>query len=66
MKREVISALGESKSDDAVPALLDAARNDADVRVRTAAVSALGELKTPKAREALLQILKKKDEIGGL
>jgi HEAT repeat protein len=33
--------------------------------VRTAAVSALGDLKTPKARQALLELLKgKKSEAG--
>ena len=48
-----------------MPALLEAAQNDPDLHVRKEAVSALGEIKTPKARQALMQILKK-DATDGL
>jgi HEAT repeat protein len=61
MKESIIEALGETGSDEAVPVLLETAQKDPDVRVRTEAVSALGRIKTAKAREALMQILKKKD-----
>jgi HEAT repeat protein len=49
-----------------VPILIDVAKTDPDVEVRTSAVSALGEIKTPKARQALIELLKgKKDAAGG-
>lgn len=56
----MVEALGNSESDEAVPILLDSARTDSEVEVRTAAVSALGDIKTPKARQALLDLLKGK------
>jgi HEAT repeat protein len=64
MRSDIVDALGETKSDEAVPILLDIAKTDAEIRVRTAAVAALGEIGTPKAREALMEILKKKGEAG--
>ena len=56
-------ALGDTESDDAVAILLDVARTDASVRVRTAAVNALGRIGTLAAQDALLQILQ--GEAGG-
>jgi HEAT repeat protein len=56
----MVEALGGSESDEAVPILLDVAKTDPDVEVRTAAVLALGDIKTPKARQALLDLLKGK------
>ncbi|MGI9174190.1 MAG: HEAT repeat domain-containing protein [Rhodothermales bacterium] len=50
-------ALGDTDSEDAIPILLDVAQNDANVRVRTAAVNALSRIGTPAAQDALLQIL---------
>jgi len=62
----MVDALGNSESDEAVPILIDVAKTDPDVEVRTAAVSALGEIKTPKARQALIELLKgKKGAAGG-
>jgi HEAT repeat protein len=61
LRRIIVRVMGDTKSDDAVPFLLDAAKKDKNIRVRTAAVSALGEINTPKARAALMEILEKKD-----
>ncbi len=41
--------------------LVEVVRNDADVRVRKAAVAALGQIGTPRAQEALLEILRNQD-----
>jgi len=38
------------------------AKKDKDIKVRTEAVSALGEIGTPKAQAALMEILEKKDK----
>jgi HEAT repeat protein len=56
----VIMTLGQTKNDEAVPFLLEAAR-DKDSRTATAAVMALGQIGTPKARAALLEIIEKKE-----
>jgi len=55
-----VMTLGQTKSDEAVPALLEAAR-DKDRRTATAAVMALGQIGTPKAKAALLEIIEKKE-----
>ncbi len=60
LRRIVIMALGQTKSDEAVPVLLEAAR-DKDSRLATAAVMALGEIGTPKAKAALMEIIEKKE-----
>jgi len=60
LRRSLVYSLGETGSDDAVSILLDVALNDSNNRVRAAAVSALGEIGTPKAREALMKVLEKK------
>ena len=60
VRRMLVYSLGETESDEAVPILLDVALNDTNNRIRAAAVSALGEIGTPKAREALLKVLEKK------
>jgi HEAT repeat protein len=39
---------------------MEVAQNEKDLKVRRAAVSALGEIKTPKARDALMKIIEKK------
>jgi HEAT repeat protein len=44
-------------SDDVVPILLDVARNDVHVQVRTEAVSTLSRLGTPAAQAALIELL---------
>jgi len=56
----MVDTLGGSESDEAVSILVDTAKTDPEVEVRTAAVSALGEIGTPKARQALLELLKGK------
>ena len=61
----MVDALGSSESDEAVPILIDVAKTDADVEVRTAAVSALGDIKTTKARQALIELLKGKKAAAG-
>jgi HEAT repeat protein len=60
VRRMLIYSLGETGSDDAVPILLEVALNDSNNRIRATAVSALGEIGTPKAREALMKVLEKK------
>jgi HEAT repeat protein len=61
LKEHTLYALGETKSDEAVPALLEVAKGK-DGRLAQAAVQALGEIGTPKAKAALLEILEKKSE----
>ena len=60
MKRMLVMTLGQTKSDEAVPTLLEAAR-DKDRRTATAAVMALGQIGTPKAKAALLEIIEKRE-----
>jgi HEAT repeat protein len=52
-----IMALGQTESDDAVPVLKDFAMKGVNKRVRSAAVNALGQIGTEKAKAALLDIL---------
>ena len=66
LRETAVSALGEIKTDASVAILLNAAKNDKDISVRTTAVASLGEIGTPKAREALMEILKKKNPNGAL
>src|SRR4030042_4850994 len=56
MKRMLVMILGQTKSDEAVPILLEAAR-DKDTRTATAAVMALGQIGTPKAEAARREII---------
>jgi HEAT repeat protein len=55
-----VEALGDTENDAAVPVLLKAAKNDKSLKVRASAVEALGNIGTPKAREALMELLKEK------
>lgn len=66
LREAAVESLGEIKTDAVVAILLNAAKNDRDLSVRTAAVASLGEIGTPKAREALMEILKKKNSNGAL
>lgn len=61
IKRTIIHALADTESDDAVPILAEIAMNEKNVRLRADAVSALGEIGTPEAREALMKVLEKKE-----
>lgn len=58
VRRQAVYALGEREGDDVVPVLVEVIKNDASTRVRTAAVQALGNIGTPRAKAALLEILK--------
>ncbi|MCK7483004.1 MAG: HEAT repeat domain-containing protein [Candidatus Moduliflexus flocculans] len=58
-RSSAVFALGQTKSDEAVAALLEVAKGK-DARLARAAVTALGEIGTPKAKAALLEILEKK------
>ncbi len=58
-----ISALGQTKSDEAVTVLLDLARYDKNAMVRSQAVSALGAIGTARSRAALKEILNRQDGI---
>ena len=59
IKQQAVLGLGQSKSDEAVPALLEVAKGK-DTRLARAAVMALGEIGTEKAKAALLEVLQKK------
>jgi HEAT repeat protein len=56
MRTAAVVGLGNSNSDEAIPALFDAAKNDSDQCVRVHAVAALQRIGTPKAKEAMVQI----------
>ena len=60
IRQQAVLALGQTKSDEAVAALLEIAKGK-DAKLANAAVLALGEIGTPKAKAALLEILNKKD-----
>jgi len=53
--RHALIALAKNGDEDAVALLLELARNDPNLKVRTAAVQALGQIDSPKA--ALVQFL---------
>jgi HEAT repeat protein len=57
LKVAAIYVLGNLRSDEAVSVLLDIAMNDSNKKARTSAVSALSNIGTPKAQDALVQIL---------
>jgi HEAT repeat protein len=59
MRRRIVQMLGETENDDAVPILEKVAMEDEDKKVRLDAVDALEDIDTPKARAALLRIIKK-------
>ena len=61
MRIAAIRSLGANGRDEAVPVLLNIAKTDSDTRARMAAVQALGQIGTPKAKEALLQIIGKEE-----
>jgi HEAT repeat protein len=50
-------AFARADSDEAVEILADVAKNDPAVKVRKAAIQVLGEIRTPAAQKALLEIL---------
>jgi HEAT repeat protein len=59
-RKQVVTALRRVGGDEVVPILLDVARNDVHVKVRTEAVATLSRLGTPKAQEALIELLEGK------
>ena len=59
MRMMIVQMLGETGSDDAVPLLEKLALEDSDKKVRLEAVDALEDIDTPKARAALVRIIKK-------
>ncbi|MDD8025340.1 MAG: HEAT repeat domain-containing protein [Acidobacteriota bacterium] len=60
VRREAVSALAEGSAKEALPHLIDLAKNSPDPVVRKAALEALGESEEPGAVTALVQILKNK------
>lgn len=60
MQHMIIISLGETKSDEAVDVLLGLAKGK-DRKLASAAVMALGEIGTPKAKAALLEIINKSE-----
>lgn len=61
VRREAVVALGTSKNPEAVAQLADVIIRDRDYDVRVAAATALGEFKTPNAKEALVPALDARD-----
>ncbi len=59
MRRLIVRTLGETESDEAVPFLLKVGLEDKDKKVRMEVISALEEIGTSKAREALMKIIEK-------
>ncbi len=60
VKSQLFRALGRTNDNQIVPVLLELARNDPHIQVRTEAAAALGRLDTPEARQALIQLLEGK------
>jgi HEAT repeat protein len=60
VRRQVVAALGRGKEQEVVNLLAGVASNDSDFSVRTAAISHLGQIKTPEAQKALEDFLLKK------
>jgi len=54
-----LQALANADEDAAVPILSNVAKNDPSQRIRSAAVQMLGEIGTPAAKKALMEILEK-------
>ncbi len=54
-----LQALANADEDAAVPILSNVAKTDSSQRIRTAAVQMLGEIGTPAAKKALMEILEK-------
>jgi HEAT repeat protein len=60
LQHVAIMALGNIESDEAIPVLTDIAKKGSDRKLRSAAVTALGQIGTEKARAALVEILESK------
>lgn len=56
-RRMAVRVLGGSESDEAVPVLLKIAKDDSNLATRKEAVRALGRIGTPKAQDAIVQLL---------
>ena len=53
----MVHTLEDAESKQAVPLLVYVVKNDQDMDVRKAAIRVLGEIGTPEARSALMEIL---------
>ena len=62
LRKVAVYALQDMDSEKTVAILLQVARNDVDLEVRKAAIRVLGEIGTPEARAALMEILNIKVE----
>jgi len=60
IRRKAVQSLRRMENKEVVTLLLDIARNDPHVKVRTAAVAVLSRLDTPEAQEALIKLLEGK------
>lgn len=63
MREGAVTLLGETESKEAVPVLLEIARNDSDVRLRRSAVEALGEINDPSVLEPLKALVLKSNDL---
>ena len=60
IRRQAVASLGRARDPEVVNILSGVANNDADISVRTAAVTYLGQIRTPEAQKALEDFLLKK------
>ena len=57
-RKVAVYALEDSDmKDEAVTTLIHVIKNDKNIEVRKAAIRVLGEIGTPKAREALMEVI---------
>ena len=59
VRRIAVIALGETKSDAAIPILKRVIETDTDIRVRRMAIGALGEIGSEAAEKALVEVIEK-------
>jgi hypothetical protein len=64
LKEGAVSLLGDSETTDAIPVLLQVARNDTDMRVRRTAVEALGEIEDTSTLEPLKGLALQSTDLG--
>ena len=64
LKEGALTLLGDSETTDAIPVLVQVARNDTDMRVRRKAVEALGEIEDSNVVEPLLSIALQSTDTG--
>jgi HEAT repeat protein len=64
LKEGAVSLLGDAETTDAIPLLVQVARNDADMRLRRKAVEALGEIESTATLEPLKSLALQSSDLG--